>query len=345
MNFLQVNDNWKVRESDGFERRLDFPHDELIFRQRDYSAGGNENGYYRSEKLVARRSVDFPRAYKLWLEIEGARAVADVYVGADCVATVTNPAKCLIDVTKYAGTTQTVALSFLSFDRSAGYTGLGLSGGIRLLWASDSLYIDPDGVFVTTEDDGSRALLSVYADITNDGDKARSFALSAQTLNARMRRVGKRMRKFKIRAHTTKRVTVPLKMMRRFEWSLSDAYLYTLTLALTSGELETDNACVSFGIRKCEITSEGFEFGNRPTALNGAVVSHDNGIIGCNSPLSAETRKARVLKDSGFNVVRFVGVPTENALVALDRAGLMCITDIFDGLEQPKAAGDRKSVV
>ena len=340
MNFLQVNDNWKVRESDGFERRLDFPHDELIFRQRDYSAGGNENGYYRSEKLVARRSVDFPRAYKLWLEIEGARAVADVYVGADCVATVTNPAKCLIDVTKYAGTTQTVALSFLSFDRSASYTGLGLSGGIRLLWASDSLYIDPDGVFVTTEDDGSRALLSVYADITNDGDKARSFALSAQTLNARMRRVGKRMRKFKIRAHTTKRVTVPLKMMRRFEWSLSDAYLYTLTLALTSGELETDNACVSFGIRKCEITSEGFEFGNRPTALNGAVVSHDNGIIGCSSPLSAETRKARVLKDSGFNVVRFVGVPTENALVALDRAGLMCITDIFDGLEQPKAAGD-----
>lgn len=340
MNFLQINDNWKVKESDGGERRLDFPHDELVFRQRDYAAGGSSNGYYRSEKLVAERTVDFPRAYKLWLEIEGARAVADVYVGADCVATVANPAKRFVDVTKYAGTTQTLTLSFLSFDRSASYTGLGLSGGVRLLWATDTMYIEPDGVFVTTDEDAGRALLTVYADITNDGDKARSFALSAQTLNARMRRVGKRMRKFKIRAHTSKRVAVPLKMGRRFEWSISDAYLYTLALSLTSDNSELDNASVSFGIRKCAITADGFVFGKLPVELNGAVVSHDNGIIGCSSPLSAELRKASVLKDSGFNVVRFIGVLTENALTALDRTGLMCIVDIFGCLEQPKAAGD-----
>lgn len=340
MNFLQINDNWKVKGGDGEEKRLDFPHDELVFRQRDYSVGGSSNGFYRSEKLVAERAVDFPHAFKAWLEIEGARAVLDVYIGADCVATITDPSKYLVDVSEYAGTTQKVTLSFLSFDRSADYTGLGLGGGVRLLWASDSLYIDPDGVFVTTDADDSRAQLTVHADITNDGDKARSFALSAQTLNAKMRRVGRRVRKFKIRAHSKKRVTLPLKMMRRFEWSISDAYLYNLTLTLTSDDSELDFASAPLGIRKCEINDDGFVFGKIPTFLNGAVVSHDNGIIGCSSPLSAEMRKARVLKDSGFNVVRYIGVPAESALTALDRTGLMCIVDIFDALEQPKSAGD-----
>ncbi len=139
MNFLQINDNWKVKGGDGEEKRLDFPHDELVFRQRDYSVGGSSNGFYRSEKLVAERVVDFPHAFKAWLEIEGARAVLDVYIGADCVATITDPSKYLVDVSEYAGTTQKVTLSFLSFDRSADYTGLGLGGGVRLLWASDSL--------------------------------------------------------------------------------------------------------------------------------------------------------------------------------------------------------------
>lgn len=340
MNVLFVNDNWKTKAVE--TRYVDFPHDELVFCERDYArAGGGKNGYYRSESFCVEREIEFPKAHKVYLEIEGARAVCDVFVGAECVACIVSPEKKLVDVTKFAGTINTVTLKFASFENSPSYTGLGLSGGISVKYATDSLYIEPDGMYVVTESDSSPAVLTAYVDIVNDSSEKRTFSLMTQTFNIRSRRVGRRTKKFKIRAHSSKRIAMPLKMLRHYDWSLSDAYLYTFAAELFENGKTLDNAQTTFGIRKAELDDQrGFVLSGRTVRLSGAVASHDNGIIGSSSRPSAEARKAAVLKDSGYNAVRYIGVPSENALDALDEAGLMCIVDIFDVLAQPKATCD-----
>ena len=241
MNHIQISDKWKT--SAGQERLIDFPHDDLIYRERDYArADGGRNGYYRSESLSVEKKIAFPKAHKIYMVLEGVGSVCDVFIGANCIDSVTDRAKHYIDVSAWAATEQTVTLKFVSCENACEYTGLGLSGGISLVYSTDTLYIEPDGVYVVTESDSAPAVLTAYLDVVNDGDEKRSFTVMTQTLNVRSRRVGRRMRKFKLRPHAKKRLAMPLKMLRHYDWSESDAYLYTFNAELFDGEKTVDAA-------------------------------------------------------------------------------------------------------
>lgn len=343
MKFSEIDNNWLIQNGSDESERADFPFDALIYREKDFSRVGNAPcGFYRSETLTVERKVDFPKAEKLFLQIEGARSIADVYIGSSCFATVTNPCKYLLDVSAFKGQTHTVKMTFVAPENSSVYTGLGVSGGIKLLSASDPLYIAPDGVSVICDESGERTVLAVSVDVVNDSGSARRFALSCGIFNARSRRVGRRARKFRIRAHSSKTFIVPVKLSRKYEWSLSDAYLYSALVALTENDKELDTALAPVGIRSAALDeSKGFMLGGKRVRLRGGLLSHDNGIIGACSVPEAERRKAETVKSAGFNCVRYIGVPTEAALDALDRAGLMCIVDIFSVLVQPKSVGDK----
>lgn len=343
MNFLQINDNWRVlSESDGEDSaNVDFPFDALIYRNKDFSrADGNRNGFYRSESLCVQKRIEFPKAERLFMEIEGAREKADVYVGADCLATVTDCAKYYVDVSEYAGKTHAVTLSFSSSENASKYTGLGLSGGIKFASASDSLYIAPDGVCVSTVNNDLKAELLCRIDVVNDGDTARSVAASVQVFNARGRRVTKKARKLRIPARSEKSFYVPLKLTRRYDWSIADPYLYSATVELIDGGEMLDSASTKFGIRRVELEDRNLLVGGKKTRIRGVVARHDNFAVGAAAIDVAESRRAALLKECGYNAVRFVGVPAETALDALDKAGLMCVVDLFDVLAQPKAIGD-----
>lgn len=342
MNLLQINDNWQVTSGgDGEESSVSFPFDALIYRNKDFTrADGNRNGFYRSERLCVKKRLEFPKAEKLFLEIEGAREKLDVFVGASCLATVKNPAKYLVDVTRYAGSAHTVTLSFSSSEDAAKYTGLGLSGGIKFVSASNSLYIAPDGISVETAAADDKAELICRIDAMNDSDGSLSVSANIQILNAKGRKVTKKARKLRVPAHTQKSFYVPLRLTRRYEWSLSDPYLYTAEVTLSDESGQIDAACASFGIRTAKLDGKSLLIGGGRTRIKGAVCGHDNFAVGAASFDVAENRKVALLKECGFNAVRYVGVPTEAALDALDRAGLLCVVDLFDALAQPKDIGD-----
>ena len=343
MNSFQINDNWRV--VGGMEEdevvRIDFPCDALIFRNKDFSrADGNRNGFYRSENLCVQKRVEFPKAEKLFLELEGAREKVDVYVGADCIATVTDSAKYLADVTEYAGSTHNVTLSFSSSENASKYTGLGLSGGIKFVSAGDCLYVAPDGVCVATVSNDLKAELLCRIDVVNDGDAARSVTALVQAFNARGRRITKKARKLRIQARTAKSFYVPVRLTRRYDWSFADPYLYSLSVTLDDEGETVDIATVGFGIRRMELEKGSLLCDGRKTRIRGVVAKHDNFAVGAAAFDTAEAKKAALLKECGFNAVRYVGVPAEAALTALDRAGLMCVVDLFDTLSQPKSIGD-----
>lgn len=341
MEFLRLNDNWITIGSEE-NIGIDFPRDELIFREKDYSrASGSKNGFYRSETFKVRKRTDFPKAHRLYLSVEGVMDVADIFVGADCVATVTNPCKHYIDVSKYMGTTGEITMSFSTPEFADEYRGLGLSGEIGFLKASKPLFIEADGVFFTTVKTETKTELSCRAEIVNDTDEKKYFAVTANLYNARGRRVGKRTRKLRLAPHSAKTFLLPVRLGRSNEWSISDAYLYTGEVVIYEGQVAVDSAKVPVGIRTAALLRDGFMLGGRPTRFFGAVVPHTCGIVGrCSFP-EAEAKKAAVLKDCGYNSVRYIGLPTEAALCALDKAGLTCIVEIFDVLSQPKTDGDR----
>ena len=116
-------------------------------------------------------------------------------------------------------------------------------------------------------------------------------------------------------------------------WSPETPYLY---------ETEFCGEKVSYGIREVKWSAaNGFVLNGKPVELHGACVHHDNGPLGAASEPEFEYRKAKQLKDAGFNAVRTSHNPvSESFLGACDKLGLLVMDDMFDGRERVKTKGD-----
>lgn len=103
---------------------------------------------------------------------------------------------------------------------------------------------------------------------------------------------------------------------------------------------------IRFGIRTIEVSAEkGFLLNGKPVELHGACVHHDHGPLGAASEPEFEYRKAKQLKEAGFNAVRTSHNPvSESFLSACDELGLVVVDDMFDGRELKKTNGDYSTV-
>lgn len=111
-------------------------------------------------------------------------------------------------------------------------------------------------------------------------------------------------------------------------WSPEHPELYTIEV----GDLKVEH-----GFREVRFSPEGMTLNGLPYLLNGGCVHHDNGVLGAASFDDAEWRKARLMKEAGFNAVRTAhNPPSESFLLACDRLGLLVIDEAFDGLRTKK---------
>ena len=121
-------------------------------------------------------------------------------------------------------------------------------------------------------------------------------------------------------------------------WSPDQPALYTERAELTENGRAIDAETVTYGWRTVEWDArQGLRLNGQPLKLNGACVHHDNGILGAASHDEAEYRKARLLKEAGFNAVRTShNPPAEAFLRACDELGLLVIDEAFDGWREKK---------
>lgn len=121
-------------------------------------------------------------------------------------------------------------------------------------------------------------------------------------------------------------------------WSTDNPSLYTANITLTLPDETQESETEKFGFRTIEYSADkGFMLNGIPMKITGACVHHDNGILGAASYDDAEIRKARLLKEAGFNAVRTSHNPPAPAfLSACDSLGLMVIDEAFDGWKQRK---------
>ena len=126
-------------------------------------------------------------------------------------------------------------------------------------------------------------------------------------------------------------LTVPDAML----WDEDHPDLYTLKAEVfVNGKSNTepwDSAKTSFGIRMVSCSEQGLFVNGKETLLRGGCLHSDNGIIGTASFPEAELRKARLLKEAGFNAIRSAHNPCSPALLsACDRLGIYVMDEGWD---------------
>lgn len=340
---IDISDGWKCVDgafcdADGEYEAVDLPLDLLRRRNRNYKVTfGKYGSYYDSVSAVFGRNLPaFGKGDRVVLEVEGVCQFADVIINGALIAHVGGSGKHFVDIT---GSIKPLVSNLLQLNvwapQMAGrYVGAGISGGVRLHVYSHPVSFLPDGVFVSTKFEDGKAKLTVHSQIGSTG--AGKYVLQATVFNARGKKTVRKKRKIKLKPIEHNNCELNLKLNRYYTWTVDDPYLYTVKLELLDeGNNVLDETESVFGITSYGLSSaRGLVVCGRGVKLKGAVMLHDNGILGAESTLAAEEYKLSRIKQIGYNAVRYVGCPTEACLNALDKVGLMAYVDLFDVLEQ-----------
>ena len=306
----RLNDHWQFVENDSDFTKANtvtLPHDWSILHHFDAKApAGNDGGYLPTGKGWYRRILTLDKRYegkKIRLYFEGIYMNSHVYInGHQAGGWPYGYSGFWVDATPYVSTGRNEIV--VSVDNSQQkncrwYTGSGIYRNVWLV-TTDKTYIDDWSIAVSTPDIHHVELTATV--ILPDG--------------------------------TTRPLQRTIEVADPQLWSPDSPYLYQTELAIPEG----DHVSVTYGIRTIDYSAEkGLLLNGKPLKLNGACVHHDNGILGAAAYDDAEYRKARLMKEAGFNAVRTShNPPSEAFLRACDELGLLVIDEALDGWREKK---------
>lgn len=332
-------------------RSLDLPHDWSIEGTPEAdNPMGNDGGYYPAGIGWYRKTFDFaPDAGRpeTALYFEGVYMNARVFVnGNDLGGRPYGYSSFFLDITPHLKAGRNVIA--VRVDNSGQkncrwYTGSGIYRNVKLV-RTPKVHFEPWGVVVRAKaDDPLNASAEVETTVANHSDKEQLVTLEGQVQSlGSTERVAGFSIQTRLEAGETRTVKIPQLSLGKAElWSPESPALYQLTCSVSS-DGGTDRTEVTFGVRKVEYSARhGLVLNGQPVELNGACVHHDNGPIGAAAYRDAEWRKARQLKEAGFNAVRTShNPPSEDFLDACDHIGLLVIDESFDGWRTAKNTHD-----
>lgn len=304
-----VTNGQAVYTDDSKWQSVDLPHDWDIRHSPNPDAhSGNGGGYFPGgtgwyRKQINDAELKISEGESLWLHFEGVYQNCKVFVnGKQAGQHFYGYTPFKVNITPFIkkGTnTFAVRVDNSQQPNSRWYSGSGIYRHVWLETYNKDKMDDPLKLFVRTE--------HVYG-ITADGLRADSAAV---------------------------RVTYDGKiderrMLRNVElWSPANPKLYDIKV----GELT-----VKHGIRIFSYDAKrGFILNGQPILINGACVHHDDGILGAMAFDAAETRKVRLMKEAGFNLIRTSHNPQTRAMLdACDSLGMMVVDESFDGWRTEK---------
>ena len=305
-----LNDQWQfvLNDSDFTKSQaVTLPHDWSIHQRFDRNAvTGGEGAYLPAGKGWYRRVLTLGKDYadkKVRLYFEGVYMNSCVYVnGHQAGGWPYGYSSFWVDATPYLQTGRNEIV--VSVDNSQQkncrwYSGSGIYRNVWLV-TTPKTYIDDWSIQVTTPDVHH---VQLTANVIREDGSIYAIERKLEIAQPRL-------------------------------WSPDDPYLYQTELEASGG----DKISVSYGIRTIEYDAcRGLLLNGKPLKLNGACVHHDNGILGAAAYDEAEYRKAKLMKEAGFNAVRTShNPPSEAFLRACDELGLLVIDEAFDGWREKK---------
>ena len=334
MRSKKLLDNWKFmlnradwQAFDGEDIAL--PHDFMIKTPRTPdSPTGADYGYFQPCKGTYVRKIMKPEAENVLLRFDGVMGLCEVFVNGERAGF--HPygyTAFTVDITKFLHDGENeirVEVDATYQPASRWYTGAGIYREVELL-TSGADYFEPWTTAVKTLGIfGDSVQIEISTEIISTRKQVAKIDFSVTEIGFSMTRsvqleAGRNSFSVRTMLHGVKL------------WSPDSPTVYSCDLVLHTDNCD-DCESVNFGIRTVACDPErGFLLNGQPIKLYGACVHHDNGIVGAASFRSAEERRVRILKESGFNAIRSSHNPPSSVLLDVcDRMGMLVIDEIFD---------------
>lgn len=323
---------WNVRK-DALKLRVNLPHDAMLTEKRlPKLKNGNATGFYPGGKYVYTKTLFGKQEYQdkaILLEFEGIYMKSTVYLnGEEAGGWVYGYSNFYVDLTGKLRINEEneikVVVDNSQTPNSRWYSGSGIYRHVNL-WIGEKQHIIPDGVKVTTVNyDPAEILISVESVKDSQTTIECDIAFEGSSIACLTGGVCS--------------LTIPHAKL----WDDKNPHLYDLKVTLKKGDIILDEADVKFGIRKIEWDAkDGLRINGNTIKLCGGCVHHDNGPLGACAYDKAEYRKARKLKELGYNAIRYSHNPSSKAfLEACDELGLYVLDETFDQWKMPQSTYD-----
>ena len=330
---------------------VQLPHDAMIHETPVPEAdSGAQTGFYPGGEYTYIKNFAVPAEWagkEIVLAFGGVYQTARVYINGDFAA---------VNLYGYGGFTARID-KYLNFGadnevrviannptpNSRWYSGSGIYRGVDLLIGGDVM-IEKDGVRVTTKEaDPALSIVEVETRVRN-----RTHGLHAMTLRTTITDVqtGAKAAEdtvvFSIYAEETEVLRQNIAVPDAKLWDCEHPNLYDVKVELCEGEEKADEACVRTGIRVLALDGvRGLRLNGVPVKQRGTCIHHDNGIIGAATFAAAEEKRAREMKEAGFNAIRSAHHPmSEEMLSACDKYGLLVMDELSDMWYEQKNRND-----
>lgn len=338
-------EGWTVaKRGTDIARAVELPHDAMIGETRSPDAGtGNHGGYfpggaYRYEKTWKVPADAADRLMSLRFEGVYGRTVVRVNgavaaewdsgyreVSVPLSPFITPGEDALIDVE--VDNTRT--------PNSRWYTGSGIYRPVSLISVPHT-HIAEDGIHVVTRDARPEwAIADVSVAVENPSQTGATAVLALRDAGG----IVAEARSAIVAGAAFATIEVPRPRL----WSAEEPSLYELSVQVVAEDgTVLDGATERIGLRTISVDPRhGLRINGRRVTLRGACVHHDNGVLGAATHTDAERRRARVLKENGFNAVRSSHHPLSRAFIeACDELGLYVMDELTDVWFQAKTAFD-----
>ncbi len=330
---------------------VQLPHDAMIHETPVAEAdSGAQTGFYPGGEYTYVKTFSAPAEWtgkEILLYFGGVYQTARVYVNGDFAA---------VSLHGYGGFTARID-KYLNFGadnevkviannptpNSRWYSGSGIYRGVDLLIGGDVM-IEKDGVRITTKEaDPALSVVEVETRVRN-----RTHGLHAMTLKTTITdaQTGAKAAEdtvvFSIYAEETEILRQNIAVPDAKLWDCENPNLYDVKVELCEGEEKADEDCVRTGIRVLSLDGvRGLRLNGVPVKQRGTCIHHDNGIIGAATFAAAEEKRAREIREAGFNAIRSAHHPMSiEMLNACDKYGILVMDELSDMWYEQKNRND-----
>lgn len=334
---------------DSHWRTLDLPHDWSIegCPEAD-NPSGNDGGYYPTGIGWYRKTFDFApdsRCPETTLYFEGIYMNAEVFVnGHNLGIRPYGYSTFYHDVTPYLKAGKNVVA--VRVDNSGQkncrwYTGSGIYRNVKI-FRTPKAHFEPWGIGITTEKVNQKTQVEVEATLANH-NKALPATVLCRVTDLDGQTILTQKESVVLEANQTSKIKLQFPFEDAKPWSPETPNLYRMVCCLVPSNGEpADTVTTTFGVRAVEYSAgKGLVLNGKAIKMSGGCLHHDNGPLGAAAYRDAEWRKARLMKEAGFNAVRTShNPPSEAFLDACDHLGLLVIDESFDGWRSAKNSKD-----
>ena len=316
------NANWRFSLQDNPESKnvnfndkswtnITLPHDWSIDSDfKKDAAMGNESAYLPAGIGWYRKTFNIPKEWEgkiVKLMFDGVYQDSKLYVNGDSVGShFYGYTPFVIDITKQlkvGNNIVAVRVDNSGQKNSRWYSGSGIYRKVQLI-VCNPVHIEPWGIAVTTPKvEQNEAAVVVQTELKNDGNTPKDIKIrvSVPSENVSMTSPDITINPNSV----VEKVAMQLTVSNPKLWSCDTPNLYEAKVEIIENGKVIDEKTEKFGIRTIEYDAQkGFRLNGKRTLINGGCAHHDNGIVGAASYRNAEYRKARLLKEAGFNLVR-----------------------------------------